>query len=87
MFNTKKIDDIFSNNVNFETDLTFMEMKNIARILIHSITKNINILIELNKKQTFENTSNINPFQDAGTFYNYCQIYTLIILIGDSELA
>ena len=35
MFNTKKIDDIFSNNVNFETDLTFMEMKNIARILIH----------------------------------------------------
>jgi len=87
MFNTKKIDDIFSNNVNFETDLTFMEMKNIARIFIHSITKNINILIELNKKQTFENTSNINPFQDAGTFYNYCQIYTSIISIGDSELA
>ena len=27
MFNAKKIDDIFSNNVNFETDLTFMEMK------------------------------------------------------------
>lgn len=87
MFSNKKIEDIFSNNVNYETDLSFTEMKNISHYLIFSLTKNINQIIALSKRQTFDNTSNINPFQDAGNLYNLSMVLSSISIINDSELA
>lgn len=84
---SKKIEDIFNNNVNFDTDISFTEMKNISHILIHSLIKNINILMDVYKRQNSENTSNINPFQDAGVLYNLSLVLTSINQITDAELA
>lgn len=83
----KKIEDIFSNNVNFESEISFTEMKNISYYLIHSLMKNINIVVDLSKRQTIDSTSNINPFQDAGIFYNLSLVLNSIVSITDGELA
>ena len=84
---SKKIEDIFNNSVGFDTDISFTEMKNISHILIHSLTKNINIMIDLSKRQNSENTSNINPFQDAGVLFNLSLVLNTINQISDAELA
>lgn len=84
---SKKVEDIFNNSVSFDTDISFTEMKNISHVLIHSLMKNINIVIDLSKRQNSDNTSNINPFQDAGSLFNLSLVLNTIIQISDSELA
>ena len=84
---SKKVEDIFNTNVSFESDISFSEMKNISRILIHSLTKNIEILVKIIKKQTFENGATLlNPFKDGGVFYNNTLILKSINILGDDEL-
>ena len=87
MFGNRKVEDIFNNHVNYETDLSFTEMKNISHYLIFALSKNINSLVAISKRQTFDDSSKINPFQDAGTLYNLTLVLNTISLINDSELA
>lgn len=84
---SKKIEDIFNNSVNFDTDISFTEMKNISHYLIHSLLKHINIVIDVSKRQNSESTSNINPFQDAGLLFNLSLVLNSIVQISDNEFA
>lgn len=83
--NYKNNDDIFRTNILFTNDIIFNEMKTIRFHLIHSITSNIDVSVNLYNRQTI-GESNSNPFYDAGKLFNIIRINNSIKLLEEDEL-
>lgn len=85
MFNNHK-DDIFSFNVQFRNDIIFTEISTIRLHLLHALTENMKIIVNLIERQTIDYNEYFKKQLNAGAFFNMSTISKSIIPFTDEEL-
>lgn len=78
--------ELFKSIINFKTDIYFQNIGKIKTHLIHALTENMDICVEIYRRQNIEKSANSIYFNDAGLFFNTLTITTTISQITDEEL-
>lgn len=79
-------EDIFKYNCVFKDDIIFTELPIIHRHLIYSVIQNIDIFLNITKRQSFEKEGSSIYFTNAGMLFNVMDITNSIETITPDEL-
>ena len=79
-------DDVFKYNCIFKNDIIFSELPVIHRYLVFAIIQNIDMFVDIAKRQTFEKEGSSIYFTNAGMLFNILDVATSIDMMTQEEL-
>lgn len=79
-------EDIFKYNCVFKDDIIFTELPVIHRHFVYAIIQNIDMFVDIAKRQTFEKEGNSIYFTNAGMLFNILDVATSINMMTQEEL-
>lgn len=79
-------EDIFKYNCVFKDDIIFTELPVIHRYFVYAIIQNIDMFVNIAKRQTFEKEGSSIYFTNAGMLFNILDVATSIDMMTQEEL-